>query len=210
MLLFCRTEHLPSAVTVYLLAAGSHAVIAALVIAGVIHDPGFYPVRRACSVEAQIAGQLILQQAYGICFFLARMTRKSSLRAIEHLQRATRLAAQRDAQVVELCQDLDRALKIGGPGRFTGQYSDVPVSGLEPGKALDRLPPGKGQRAVQGDLPRDRGQGLCMPFSYEAPNPSAWARPAEDVSAEADGHPRRPALTRFFHCEWLGWPLPRA
>ena len=120
VLLFCRTEHLPSAVTVYLLAAGSHAVVAALVIGGVIHDPGFYPVRRACSVEAQIAGQLILQQAYGICFFLARMTRKSSLRAIEDLQRATRLAAQRDAQVIELRQDLDRAQKIGGPGRFTG------------------------------------------------------------------------------------------
>src|SRR5213078_2462048 len=35
-------------------------------------------------------------------------------------QRATRLAAQRDAQVAELRSDLDRALKIGGPGRFTG------------------------------------------------------------------------------------------
>jgi len=120
VLLFCRTEHRPSAIAVYLLAAGSHAVLAALVIASVIDDPGFYPVRRDCSIEAQIAGQVILQQAYGICFFLARMTRKSSLRAIEHLQRATRLAAQRDAQVAELRSDLDRALKIGGPGRFTG------------------------------------------------------------------------------------------
>jgi eukaryotic-like serine/threonine-protein kinase len=118
--LFCRTEHRASAIAVYVLAAGSHAVAAALVIAGAIDDPGFYPVRRDCSVEAQIAGQLILQQAYGICFFLARLTRKSSLRAIEHLQRATRLAAQRDAQVAELRQDLDHALKIGGPGRFTG------------------------------------------------------------------------------------------
>jgi serine/threonine-protein kinase len=120
VLLFCRTEHRASAVSVYVLAAGSHAAVAALVIAGVIEDPGLYPVRRTCSVEAQIAGQLILQQAYGICFFLARMTRKSSLRAIEDLQRATRLAAQRDAQVAELRQDLDRAQQIGGPGRFTG------------------------------------------------------------------------------------------
>jgi serine/threonine-protein kinase len=120
VLVFCRTEHRASAVVVYAVAAGSHAAVAGLVIAGVIDDPGFYPVRRDCSIEAQIAGQLILQQVYGICFFLARMTRRSSLRAIEHLQRATRLAAQRDAQVAELRQDLDRALKIGGPGRFTG------------------------------------------------------------------------------------------
>ncbi|HEX3474320.1 MAG TPA: serine/threonine-protein kinase [Kofleriaceae bacterium] len=120
VLWFCRTEHLASAIAVYLLAAGSHAALAILVIAGAIDDPGFYPVRRACSIEAQITGQLIVQQAYALCFLLARMTRRSSLRAIEQLRRATRLAAQRDAQVAELRCDLDRALQIGGPGRFTG------------------------------------------------------------------------------------------
>jgi serine/threonine-protein kinase len=125
---------LPSAIGVYALAAGSHAVVAALVLSGVIDDPGFYPVRKDCSVEAQIAGQLLLQQAYGICFFLARLTRKSSLRAIDHLQRATRLAAQHDAQVAELRQDLDRALKIGGPGRFTGHV----VGSWELGNVLGR------------------------------------------------------------------------
>ncbi len=131
---FCRTEHRASAIAVYVLAAGSHAVAAGLVIFGAIDDPGFYPVRRTCSIEALIAGQVILQQAYGICFFLARMTRTSSLRAIEHLQRATRLAAQRDAQVDELRQDLDRALKIGGPGRFTGYI----VGAWELGSVLGR------------------------------------------------------------------------
>jgi len=120
VLWFCRTEHRASAVAVYVLAAGSHAVVAGLVIAGAIDDPGFYPVRSECTIAAQIAGQLILQSGYGLCFFLARLTRRSSLRAIEQLQRATRLAAQHDAQVAELRQDLDRALKIGGPGRFTG------------------------------------------------------------------------------------------
>src|SRR4029079_3895851 len=44
----------------------------------------------------------------------------ASLRSIEHLQRATRIAAQRDVQLAELRNDLDRALKIGGPGRFPG------------------------------------------------------------------------------------------
>jgi serine/threonine-protein kinase len=120
LLWFCRTEHLGSAIAVYAVAAGTHAAAAALIITGAIDDPGFYPVRRDCSVEAQIAGQVIVQQALAICFFLARMTRRSSLRAIEQLQRATRLAAQRDAQVAELRSDLDRALKIGGPGRFSG------------------------------------------------------------------------------------------
>src|ERR1041384_6934886 len=62
----------------------------------------------------------MLQQMYLMCFFLARLTRRSSLQSIEQLQRATRLAAQREVQLPELRQDLDRALKIGGPGRFTG------------------------------------------------------------------------------------------
>jgi len=116
---FCRTENIASAVAIYVLAAGSHATEAALVIAGVIDDPGFYPIRSTASIQAQIAGQLNLQFAYGLCFWLARITRKSSLRAIEQLQRATRLTAQRDVQVAELRRDLARALEIGGPGRFT-------------------------------------------------------------------------------------------
>jgi eukaryotic-like serine/threonine-protein kinase len=117
---FCRTEHRASAIAVYVIAATSHAAVAGLVISGAMRDPGFYPVRASCSLAAQITGQLILQQGYAVCFVLARMTRRSSLRAIEQLQRATRLAAQRDVQVAELRHDLDRALQIGGPGRFTG------------------------------------------------------------------------------------------
>jgi len=120
VLLFCRTEHRGSAIAVYILAAGLHALVAGLVIVGAIVDPGFYPVPASVSFQAMIAGQLVIQSGYGLCFILARLTRKSSMRAIEQLQRATRLAAQHDAQVAELRQDLDRVLKIGGPGRFTG------------------------------------------------------------------------------------------
>ncbi len=117
---FCRTEDRASAIGVYVVAAVLHAVHSVVVIAKILPDPGFSPVRASCSWEAQIAGQVILQQLYAGCFFLARITRKTSLKAIDQLQKATRLAAQRDAQVAELRQDLDRALMIGGPGRFTG------------------------------------------------------------------------------------------
>ncbi len=117
---FCRTESFAIALGVYLLVAGAHAAEATLVITGVIDDPGFAPVDPSLSWIAHAAGQLLLQQMYGMCFFLARMTRRSTLKAIEQLQGATRLAAQRDVQLAELRQDLDRALKIGGPGRFSG------------------------------------------------------------------------------------------
>ncbi|HYB42249.1 MAG TPA: sugar phosphate isomerase/epimerase family protein [Candidatus Methylomirabilis sp.] len=65
------------------------------------------------------------------------------------------------------------------------QYSDVPRTGLEPGKALDRLPPGKGSvpfKEIFGAIAKKGYPGF---MSYEAPNPSAWARPAEEVAREA-------------------------
>ena len=131
---FCRTERFASALAVYIVSAVAHATLGALTVAGVFEDPGFYPVRRDCPLVAQIAAIVSLQQMYAMCFFLARGTRKSSLHAIEQLQKATRLAAQRDAQVVELRQDLDRALQIGGPGRFTAQV----VGAWELGPVLGR------------------------------------------------------------------------
>ncbi len=65
------------------------------------------------------------------------------------------------------------------------QYSDVPRSGLEPGKALDRLPPGRGSvpfKEIFALLDRKGYRGF---MSYEAPNPAAWARPADEVAREA-------------------------
>ncbi len=131
---FCRTENLAAAVALFLIAAGGHAVVAGLIIAGVIDDPGFYPTRPGTSVEAQIAGQLCIQGGYVIGFVMARLGRKASLQAIDELQVATRLAAQREEQVQELRRDLDRALEIGGPGRFTGHT----VGAWELGAVLGR------------------------------------------------------------------------
>ncbi|MFN0250295.1 MAG: serine/threonine-protein kinase [Kofleriaceae bacterium] len=131
---FCRTENLAAAISMLVISAGAHAVEAALVIADVIDDPGFYPARPGASVQAQIAGQLCIQGGYVIGFVMARLGRRASLQAIDELQVATRLAAQREEQVQELRQDLDRALKIGGPGRFTGHT----VGAWELGPVLGR------------------------------------------------------------------------
>ena len=65
------------------------------------------------------------------------------------------------------------------------QYSDVPRTGLEPGKALDRLPPGQGSVLFKETFAAILAKGYDGPLSYEAPNPAAWARPAADVAREA-------------------------
>jgi 4-hydroxyphenylpyruvate dioxygenase len=65
------------------------------------------------------------------------------------------------------------------------QYSDVPRSGLVPGQALDRLPPGQGSVPFKEFFAVVAGKGYAGYASYEAPNPAAWKRPAEDVAREA-------------------------
>jgi len=79
-----------------------------------------------------------------------------------------------------------RALEDVAPAEIAYvQYSDVPVSGLEPGKALDRLPPGKGSVPFKEFFGVIAAKSYRGPMSYEAPNPAAWARQAEDVAREA-------------------------
>ena len=131
---FCRTQRSANAIAIYAIAAGAHGLEAGLVIAGVIDDPGFYPVGPHASIPTMLAGQAMVQTAYGMCFWLARTTRRTSLRAIEQLQRTTRLAAQRDVQLAELRRDLDRALEVGKPGRF----SEHTVGAWQLGNVLGR------------------------------------------------------------------------
>lgn len=131
---FGRTERRTAALAVYLAAAGAHAVIAILVLSETIVDPGFLPLRPGVSFQAAVAGQLCTQFGYLMAFWLARSTRAASLDALGELQRATRLAAARAAQLDELRDDLDRALKVGGRGRFTGTV----VGSWELGNVLGR------------------------------------------------------------------------
>src|SRR5437016_4302956 len=64
------------------------------------------------------------------------------------------------------------------------QFSDAPAS-VEPGKATDRLPPGRGVVPFKEFFARVETAGYRGFMSYEAPNPAAWARPADDVAREA-------------------------
>lgn len=68
---------------------------------------------------------------------------------------------------------------------FYVQYSDVPIGPIDLQMTLDRLPPGRGRIAF-GEVFRSlAAKGYDGPISYEAPNPTAWARDPEDVAREA-------------------------
>ena len=65
------------------------------------------------------------------------------------------------------------------------QYSDVPRSGLVPGQALNRLPPGQGSVPFPAFFAAIGRKGYAGYCSYEAPNPAAWARDPAEVAREA-------------------------
>jgi sugar phosphate isomerase/epimerase len=65
------------------------------------------------------------------------------------------------------------------------QFSDVPREGLEPGKAIDRLPPGRGCVPFTPIFQAIESKGYRGYLSYEAPNPEAWRRAPEAVAREA-------------------------
>lgn len=65
------------------------------------------------------------------------------------------------------------------------QFSDVPATGLEPGKVLNRLPPGHGVVPFKEFFRAVATAGYHGSISYEAPNPAAWARPPAEVAREA-------------------------
>jgi serine/threonine-protein kinase len=71
--------------------------------------------------QDQIAIIVIVEFLYGVAFFTARVSQRVTLEAMSKLENAVRNVSQRDAMLAEARAELDRALKVGGPGRFTDQ-----------------------------------------------------------------------------------------
>ena len=65
------------------------------------------------------------------------------------------------------------------------QFSDPPRTGLEPGKALDRLPPGQGSYPFREFFAIMAAKGYAGFASYEAPNERTWKRDATEIAREA-------------------------
>ncbi|HEY7364536.1 MAG TPA: sugar phosphate isomerase/epimerase family protein [Methylomirabilota bacterium] len=75
--------------------------------------------------------------------------------------------------------------EVPGSEIFYVQFSDVPATGLEPGKVLNRLPPGHGVVPFKDVFRLLAAKGYTGYLSYEAPNTAAWARNPLDVAREA-------------------------
>jgi serine/threonine-protein kinase len=116
-----RTEAARVARWILVTAIALYSLCALAIITRIIRDPGVFATDRPVSVAVQLAGTGFVLGTYVLAYVTARAFRQASLRSIESLARATRLASQREALMDELRLELERALRVGGPGRYTDQ-----------------------------------------------------------------------------------------
>lgn len=116
---------------VYAVCAGAQALVAILVIAGV-RDTGIVQPAEL-SLRDQIVVQVLVQIVLAATLVTARMSRRTALVAVGELERAVRLAAHREALLLEAREELERALR---PGR--GRFSDQTIGAYQLGIVLGR------------------------------------------------------------------------
>jgi serine/threonine-protein kinase len=103
----------------YVLVAVLHAALAAGIMTGVVADRGI--VQMPVRLVDQVGVILVIEFIYLITFYTARVSQRVTLDHVQKLEQAVRGVAQREALLAEARAELDRALKVGGPGRFTDQ-----------------------------------------------------------------------------------------
>jgi serine/threonine-protein kinase len=120
------------AFVVYAVCAGMQALISILVISGAVRDTGLIHLVPLATFD-QIVVQALVQFVLLATMVTARMSRRTALVAVGELERAVRVAAHREALLLEAREELERALR-SGRGRFTGQT----LSGFELGTVIGR------------------------------------------------------------------------
>jgi serine/threonine-protein kinase len=104
----------------YALVAVVHAALGFAIMGGIIEDRGIISMAHVRHID-QLGVISVIEFLYFITFYTARTSQRVTLEAMSRLEQAVRGVAQREALLAEARAELDRALKIGGPGRFTDQ-----------------------------------------------------------------------------------------
>ncbi len=105
---------------IYISCAVVQAGLSLAMVTGLLTDRGMIQASEMTARE-QLITQMVVQMLFACAFLIARASRKATVDAIEQLERAVRAVSAREALLLEARQDLDRALQIGGPGRFSEQ-----------------------------------------------------------------------------------------
>ena len=107
------------AAALYVYTATLQAALAAAIISGALPDPGLIT-GGANPTDEQVIMQLAVQIVLFATFLIARATRNQLDTAVADHDAVVRQVARRDALLDEARQELERAMQLGGPGRYSG------------------------------------------------------------------------------------------
>ncbi len=181
------------------MALALHTVFAALLITEVLPDHGLIS-GDFLSLHEKIAIQAILLFVILLTNLIARSARGESERAIHKLDRAVREVSRREALLQEAKQQLDQALQVGGPGRFTDQT----LGSYRLGNVIGRGAMGEVYDAVH--------TGSGQPAAVKLLHPQALGNPDHVTrfmrEAEAAGKLRSPHVVRVLDVGDESSPIP--
>ena len=107
-------------VTMYALVAILHLLLGVGIVTGVVIDRGIINLGHLGTTD-QVTTIAVVEFLYAITYVTARISQRVTLDTVSKLEQAVRSVAQREAMLAEARAELDRALKVGGPGRYTDQ-----------------------------------------------------------------------------------------
>jgi serine/threonine-protein kinase len=110
----------PLITTMYIFVALAHGALTVAVITGLIPDRGIISMEHLRTLD-QVGILAVVEFLYFITFYTARVSQRVTLDHVSKLEQAVRGVAQREALLAEARAELDRAIAVGGPGRFTDQ-----------------------------------------------------------------------------------------
>jgi hypothetical protein len=110
-----------------------HGVLGIGIMTGALVDRGLVKMT-SLDTRDQLALVIIIECLYLFTFITGRLSHRITILAVSRLGEAMRAVAQRDVLLVEARAELDRALVVGGPGRFT----DVTIGKYKLGVVIGR------------------------------------------------------------------------
>jgi len=180
-----RSEGMRGALLVYLTCAIGQASLSGLILFDLFRDPGLYPISSGPSMLEHLATQGLVQMIFLCTYLVGKQSRQSTLDAIEKVQEAMRQVAQREVLLQEARQDLDRALQIGGEGRYTDQV----LGGYKLGVVIGRGAMGEVYEAFHTETDEQGAVKLLHPNVLQKPSLVArFLREAQAAGALRSRH----------------------
>ncbi|HSD89296.1 MAG TPA: serine/threonine-protein kinase [Kofleriaceae bacterium] len=198
MYVFSRRERFGNTFVIYAITAIGQLVLAAIVIPGLVTDPGLFQPHLPRTF--QVIGHALIQIGDLAAFLVGWASRRDTRAAIENLQDALSLAARREVLLHEVREDLQRAMRVGGAGR----YSDQIFGGYRLGKVLGRG--GMGEVYEACNVKTDEPAAVKLLVPRELANPRSVERFVREVRAVSTL--RSPHVVRVLAASDENDPIP--